>query len=174
MREEVLKTVVYTLILHTEKKAQLKKTWIAGVDVLTKDLPHYAVADGEGKIDMYEYFTTLKEDIGYDLKIAVTDGKPDTKIAVRIVYGKEVGIQLCVRHFIETLKAISREEKIQERAITENLVINIWSALNLRYEFDCFDALKVLTSSPETRCQELIVHTLNNHIFELTTHFRFF
>ena len=39
-----------------EKKAQLKKTWIVGVDVLTKDLPHYCVADGEGKIDMYEYF----------------------------------------------------------------------------------------------------------------------
>lgn len=43
----------------SEKKAQLKKTWITGIDVLTKDLPHYCVADGEGKIDMYEYFKEL-------------------------------------------------------------------------------------------------------------------
>jgi len=156
-----------------EKKAQLKKTWIAGVDVLTKDLPHYTVADGEGKIDMYEYFKTLKEEIGYDLKVLISDGKPDTKTAVRIVYGATVGIQLCIRHFIETLKTILREEKNQERAATENLVINIWSALNLRYEADCFDALKVFTSMPETRCQKLIAQTLTRHIFELTAHFRF-
>lgn len=156
-----------------EKAAQLKKTWIAGIDVLTKDLPHYKVADGEGKIDMYEYFKTLKEDIGYDLKVLVSDGKPDTQTAVRIVYGIGVGIQLCVRHFIETLKAILREEKIQERAATEGLVMNIWSALNLKRENDCFDALKVLTSTVETRSQKLIVYTLNRHMHELTTHFRF-
>ncbi len=156
-----------------EKAAQLKKTWIAGVDVLTKDLPHYCVADGEGKIDMYEYFKTLKNNIGYDLKVLVSDGKPDTKTAVRIVYGADVGIQLCIRHFVETLKTILREERKQEQAATENLVINIWSALNLRYETDCMDVLKVLTGHPETRCQKLIVHTLTRHIFELTTHFRF-
>jgi hypothetical protein len=89
-----------------EKAAQLKKTWIVGIDVLTKDLPYYCVADGEGKIDMYEYFKTVKEDIGYDLKVLVSDGKPDITTAVKIVYGGGVGIQLCVRHFIETLKAI--------------------------------------------------------------------
>lgn len=156
-----------------EKLAQLKKTWIVGVDVLTKDLPHYTVADGEGKIDMYEYFKTLKEDIGYDLKVIIIDGKSDTTTAAGIVYGTDVGVQLCVRHFIETLKTILREEKKQFRQETENLIINIWSALDLKRENDCFDALKVLTSMPETRCQKLIVHSLNKHIYQLTTHFRF-
>jgi len=156
-----------------QKAAQLKKTWIAGVDVLTKDLPHYVVADGEGKIDMYEYFKTLKDEINYDLKVVVSDGKPDTERAVKIVYGSGIGIQLCVRHFIETLKAIVREEKKQQRVITENLVMNIWSALNLPNEADCYDALSIITSEPETRCQKLIVHTLQSHIYKLTTHFRF-
>lgn len=156
-----------------EKKAQLKKTWIAGVDVLTKDLPHYAVTDGEGKIDLYEYFKTLKKDIGYDLKVLVCDGKPDTTTAVRIVYGTGVGVQLCVRHFIETLKTIAKKEGNQKRVATDSLVMNIWSALELRKENDCFDALKLLTNMPKTRCQKLIVHSLNKHIYQLTTHFRF-
>lgn len=158
---------------RAEKSYQLKKTWIAGVDVLTKDLPHYKVTDAETKIDLYDYFTVLKDDIGYDLKVLVCDGNPETTVTVRIVYGTDVGIQLCVRHFIETLKSIAREERKQDRTVTDNLVISIWSSLGLRRENDCFDALKILTSMPETRCQKLIVHNLNKHIYQLTTHFRY-
>lgn len=158
---------------NAEKLSLLKKTWLCGVDVLTKDLPHYAVAGGEGKIDLYEYFTVLKKDIGYDLKVLVCDGKPDITTAVRIVYGTGIGVQLCVRHFIEMLKVYLREEKQQDKKATESLVMNIWSALNVKAEDDCLAALKVLTSMPQTRCQKLIVHSLHKHIYQLTTHFRF-
>lgn len=156
-----------------EKKYQLKKSWIVGVDVLTKDLPHYQVFDGEGKIDLYDFFKTLKDDIGYDLKVLVCDGVPETETAVRMVYGTDVGIQLCVRHFIEMLKVYLRQERKEDRAETENLIITIWSSLGLKRENDCFDALKILTKDPKSRCQKLIVHSLERHIFELTTHFRF-
>ena len=39
---------------------------------------------------MYEYFKTLKDEINYDLKVVVSDGKPDTERAVKIVYGSQV------------------------------------------------------------------------------------
>lgn len=94
-----------------EKASLLKKTWLAGVDVITKDLPHYRIIDGETKIDLYDYFKTLKNDIGYDLRVVICDGNLETMEGARMVYGSQLGIQLCVRHFIETLKTIAREEK---------------------------------------------------------------
>lgn len=157
---------------RAERQYQLKKSWIVGIDVLTKDLPHYKVFDGEGKIDLYDFFKTLKNEVGYDLKVLICDGVPETTTAVRMVYGN-IGIQLCVRHFIETLKVFLRQERKEDRAETEHLILNIWSALGVRRENDCFDALKILTSDPKTRCQKLIVKSLERHIYQLTTHFRF-
>lgn len=156
-----------------EKKWILKKTWIAGVDALTKDLPHYQIADGETKIDLYEYFTTLKKDIGYDLKVLVCDGNIETVETARMVYGSSVGIQLCVRHFIEGLKPIAKEEGQRKRKETEMLVGSIWAALGAKREDECFSRLKALTTVQETRCQKLIHQNLTKHIFLLTTHFRF-
>ena len=46
---------------RAEKKYLLKKVWFCGVDVVTKDLPHYKVTDGETRIDLYDYFATLKK-----------------------------------------------------------------------------------------------------------------
>lgn len=156
-----------------EKASLLKKTWLCGVDILTKDLPHYQIVDGETRIDLFEYFKTLKQDIGYDLKVLVCDGNPQVIEGVQMVYGSKIGIQLCVRHFIETLKAITREESKEKKKETENLVGCIWSALAMKKEEDCLTQLKILTAIQETRCQKLIIHSLNRHIFLLTTHFRF-
>lgn len=158
---------------RAEKKHLLKKTWLCGVDVLTKDLPHYKVTDGETKIDMYEYFITLKKDIGYDLKVLVCDGNSETMQTARMVYGSSIGVQLCVRHFIETLKGITKEERQTKRKETEQLVMNIWRALEAKTEADCFSAFKTLSSIEETRCQKLIQHSLGRQIFLLTTHFHY-
>jgi len=156
-----------------ERAALLKKTWFAGVDVLTKDLPHYRVVDGETKIDLWEYFKTLKKDIEYNLQVLVCDGNPEAMEGARMVYGNKIGIQLCVRHFIETLKAIARGERQRKRKETENVIVSIWSALAMRTETECFAQLKVIETMQETRAQKLIMHSLNKHIFLLTTHFRF-
>jgi len=156
-----------------EKKWILKKVWIAGVDILTKDLPHYAVCDGETKIDLYEYFRTLKKDIGYDLRVLVCDGNVETMETARMVYGSSVGIQLCIRHFIEGLKLIAKGEGQRKRKQTENLVGNIWQALAMRKEHDCFSNLKILQAIQETSAQKFIIQNLNSHLYLLTTHFRF-
>lgn len=156
-----------------EKKYLLKKVWFCGVDVSTKDLPHYKVIDGETKIDLYDYFVTLKKEVGYDLKVCVCDGNPETMETARMVYGLGIGIQLCVRHFIEALKRITKDEKQTKRQETERLVMNIWGALEAKTETDCFSDLKVLSSIEETRCQKLIQQSLSRQIFLLTTHFRY-
>lgn len=156
-----------------EKKYLLKKTWLCGVDVATKDLPHYKVADGETKIDLFDYFKTLKNEVGYDLKVCVSDGNPQTLETARMVYGFKISIQLCVRHFIENLKTTAKEEKQAKRGETESLVGNIWGALEKKEEADCFSTLKTLSSIQETRCQKLIQQSLNKQVFLLTTHFRY-
>lgn len=157
----------------SEKKHLLKKTWIAGIDVATKDIPHYKVTDGETKTDLYEYFQTLKKDVGYDLKVCVCDGNPETMEAAKMVYGAKIGIQLCVRHFIENLKAILREEKQTKRKETEELIGRIWEALGMEKETDCLEALKELSAIQETRAQKLIWQNLGRNLLMLTTHFAY-
>lgn len=156
-----------------EKKYLLKKTWICGVDVLTKDLPHYKVVDGETKTDLFDYFTTLKNEVKYDLKACVCDGNPETMETARLVYGLSIGIQLCVRHFIENLKSLLKEERQDKRNETECLVGNIWGALNTEKENDCFRSLRSLESIQETRVQKLVFRHLRRNLFLLTTHFRY-
>lgn len=158
---------------RAEKKYLLKKVWFCGVDVATKDLPHYKVTDGETRIDLYDYFTTLKKEVGYDLKVCVCDGNPETMETARMAYGLGVGIQLCVRHFIEALKRIAKDEKQTKRNETEQLIMNIWGALEARTETGCLSTLKTFSSIDETRCQKLIQQSLNRQIFLLTTHFRY-
>jgi hypothetical protein len=158
---------------NAEKKYLLKKTWICGVDVATKDLPHYKVCDGETKTDLFDYFTTLKKEVGYDLKVCVSDGKPEITEAARSVYGSSIGIQLCVRHFIENMKSLVKEEKQDKRNETESLAGNIWGALNTEKEDDCFRSLRSLESIQETRVQKLVFHHLRKNLFLLTTHFRY-
>jgi hypothetical protein len=80
-----------------------KKAWLCGIDYGTGDLPHYELADEEGKIDLVMYFKTLKE-IGYPLRVLVYDGNPDTPSAARHVFGENIIVQLCTRHFVEALK----------------------------------------------------------------------
>lgn len=158
---------------RAEKKYLLKKTWLCGVDVTTKDLPHYKVTDGENKIDLFDYFTTLRKEVGYDLKVCVCDGNLETVETARMVYGAGIGIQICVRHFIETLKRITKEERQTKRKETEQLVMNIWGALEAKTENDCFSTLKALSSMQETRSQKMIQQSLTRQIFLLTTHFRY-
>lgn len=106
--------------------------------MITKDLPHYRVVDGETKIDLWEYFKTRRYDIGYDLKVLVCDGNSEAMEGAQRIYGASIGVQLCVRHFIETLKAIAREEGQKKRKETDNLVGSIWQSLAMKKETDRF------------------------------------
>lgn len=158
---------------NAEKAWLLKKTWMASVDVQTKDLPHYQVIEMETKSDLLPYFQTLKTDIRYDLSVLVCDGNPEVIESARQVYGTGIGIQLCVRHVIENLKGMIRKERQEKRQETEFLIGGIWGALNADSEEACFARLRQLESIQETRMQKAIWQNLSRDIFLLTTHFRY-
>lgn len=79
------------------------KVWLAGIDYGTGDLPHYQLAEEETKIDLVMYFRTLQK-IGYPLRVLVCDGNEDIPAAAKHVFGEQIIVQLCTRHFTETLK----------------------------------------------------------------------
>jgi hypothetical protein len=158
---------------RAEKAWMLKKTWMAGVDVATKDMPHYQVIDGEVNPDLVTFFQTLKNQIGYELGVLVCDGNPEIIQSARTVYGSGIGVQLCVRHVIENLKSMIKKERQEKREETELLIGGIWGALNMQSDDACFGSLKQLQSIQETRMQKAIWHNLNRDIYLLTTHFRY-
>jgi hypothetical protein len=160
-------------INSAERAWLLKKTWMAGVDVATKDLPHYQTIGMETRFELLPFFRTLKNDIGYDLSVLVSDGNTDIMESARQVYGEKIGIQLCVRHAIANLRDLIRKEGRKKREETEAFVGAIWGALNQQNESDCFAQLRSLQTLPETRIQQVIWHNLSRDIQLLTTHFRY-
>ena len=91
------------------EKGTVKYCWICGIDFPTKDLPHYLLAEEEGKIDLVMYFKKLKE-LDYPLKVLVSDDNHNILEAARFVYGSEFKFQLCTRHYLEKLESLSSEE----------------------------------------------------------------
>lgn len=96
-----------------------KMSLLCGVDYGTGDLPHYALASAESKIDLVMYFQALKA-MQYPLKAVVCDGNPNIPEAARFVFGEGIIIQLCTRHFIEGLKRLLPAEGLSD-AIRERL-----------------------------------------------------
>lgn len=90
-------------------KAMNRKVWICGIDYGTGDLPHYELAEEETKIDLVMYFQTLKK-IGYPLRVLVCDGNKDIPLAARHVFGENIIVQLCTRHFVENLRRHAGEK----------------------------------------------------------------
>ncbi len=88
-----------------------KMRWICGIDHGTGDLPHYALADSESRIDLVMFFQTLKQ-LNYPLKAVVCDGNPEIPHAAKFVFGNQIVIQRCTRHFLEDLRdLLPREEE---------------------------------------------------------------
>ena len=158
---------------NAEKAWLLKKTWMAGIDVATKDVPHYEVVEMEAKSELVPFSRILKNDIRYDLSVLVCDGNLDLMESARIVYGSRIGIQLCVWHAIESLRALARKEGGKKREETEALVGAILGALTEQREESCFAKLRNLQTIEETRIQKTIWHNLNRDMYLLTTHFRY-
>lgn len=95
--------------------------WLCGLDVGTGDLPHYAMADEETMIDLVLYFRRLKE-IGYDLRVLISDGNPDFVRAARKVYGDALLVQLCTVHFVRGLKRKALEAGMAEDPQTKTII----------------------------------------------------
>lgn len=91
-----------------------KMRWLCGIDYITGDLPHYALHEAESRIDLILYFQKLKE-IRYPLKALVCDGNSDIPHAAKFVFGNEIIVQRCTRHFAEDLRSLLPSQKGHEQ-----------------------------------------------------------
>jgi hypothetical protein len=106
-----------------------KMRWLVGVDLGTGDLPHYDLATSESKIDLVIYFKALKA-LNYPLIALVCDGNENIPEAAKFVFGDEIVIQLCTRHFMEGLrKLLPEEEHPKRREKLEKLLSLIQSVI---------------------------------------------
>jgi len=145
-----------------------KKVWLCGIDYETGDLPHYELADDETRIDLILYFQTLKE-IGYPLRVLVSDGSPEIPYAARKVFGQKILHQLCTRHFIEGLKRHAGEA--QENSRIQKLILLIQSIIEAENLDEAGERLVKLKSfKRKTQLENELVNLFKLHAPELSTH----
>ncbi len=113
------------------------KVWLCSIDAGTGDLPHYDLADEETRIDLIVFFQNLKKN-GYPLHVLVCDGNEDIPHAARKVFGKEILVQRCTRHFTEGLRRKAREAGLEGDARTRELIGRIQGII----EADTLEALE--------------------------------
>jgi hypothetical protein len=145
-------------------------SWICSVDAWTGDLPHYQLGDEETMVDLVLYFKRLKE-LGYELRVLVSDGNPDFARAARKVYGEHVLFQLCTRHFVEGLRRKAREEGMQDDAQTTKFIFAIQrviEAATLEEVGQRLVELKRLRARHPV--QRLLLEDFKQHADALTTH----
>jgi hypothetical protein len=123
-----------------------KMRWLCGIDHGTGDLPHYALAKEESRIDLVMYFQALKL-MDYPLFAVVCDGNPEIPHAARFVFGAQVVVQRCTRHFLEDLRKLlpAEEDDPKGRERLMRLIGRIKSiieAATIEDMMERFDALK--------------------------------
>jgi len=153
-----------------------KAVWLCGVDVHTKDLPHYQLGEEETMIDLVMYFQNLKK-LRYPLKVLIVDGKNEAPRAARKVFGREIKIQLCNQHFIESLKRNLKDEISEGKLETEELIKKIVCSLRTRKEKINQERLQTISQDYSikltTPTQKGILKSLGKNLRNLTTHFDF-
>ncbi len=163
-----LSTKLKGKLSEQELKWMNKQRWICGVDFGTGDLPHYELAAEEGKIDLIMYFKTLKE-IGYPLRVLVCDGNEDIPAAAHHVFGPDIIVQLCTRHFVEGLKRHAKtraEEPAIKKLITTIQRIIEANSFNQAAHFlaELHDLKK------ETKLEQEIITLFKKQAEKLTSH----
>lgn len=153
---------------ESEINLRNKMVWLCGIDYETGDLPHYDLAEAESRIDLIMYFQTLKE-IGYPLRVLVSDGNPEIPYAAKKVFGQNILHQLCTRHFIDGLKRQAGEANDNLRI--SNLIIliqRIIEAPNLDKSVEYLEELKRVKI--KTSLERTLINIFKAHSKELTTH----
>ena len=93
-----------------EKRWLHKMSLLLALDLGTLDIPDHHLGDDETAIDLIMFLESLKS-LGYPLKGYISDGNKDIERAVARVFG-QVPHQLCIRHYLQTLRVKLNEEKI--------------------------------------------------------------
>lgn len=124
--DRVLKKMDQSEFTNDEIRWMHKMRWLCGVDYGTGDMPHYALADSENMIDLVIFFKTLKS-MKYSLSALVCDGNPLIPRAAKFVFGKQIVVQRCTRHFLEDLRKLLPTDETErgERAKLEQLILHI-------------------------------------------------
>jgi len=150
-----------------------KMRWLIGVDHGTGDLPHYDIAKEESRIDLILYFRMLKE-LGYPLKALICDGNEEIPRAAKFVFGDDVIIQLCTRHFMEGLRRlIGEEQEPRRRAKLDALLRHIQGVIEAKDIERANERQKRLISFSRTirhPLKETVMQTFHRHEEELTAH----
>jgi len=94
-----------------ERKRLHRFVWLLGVDSGTGDIPNHSIAEEETKIDIMMYFQDLKR-MDYPLKAVISDGVPWYGQAAKKIFGKQVIVQHCTRHFLERCRERMRENEL--------------------------------------------------------------
>lgn len=146
------------------------KVWLCGIDSGTGDLPHYALADEETKIDLILYFRALKE-IGYALRVLVCDGNDHIALAARKVFGDDFLVQRCTRHFLEGLRRKAQEAGMSQDAATRTLVAAIQGVVEARTLEEAAALRDALQRRPPRHAfHRHLVAELERQLPTLTTH----
>jgi transposase-like protein len=163
-----------TYVPMNKKIGRSYMCWITGVDYRTGDVPHYAIADEETMIDLVLFFTVLKNELQYDLKVLVCDGNEDIPRAARKVYGNHIIVQLCTRHFIQGLKRKAKDADIHDNAHTKQLMKSIQRVIEAN---TLNQAEQYLEHLKPIRCQNkgerVLMNDFKDHANELTTHIQY-
>lgn len=124
--DDVTRRLDKTKLSNDEIKWMHKMRWLCGVDYGTGDLPHYDLGESENMVDLVIYFKNLKS-LNYPLNALVCDGNPLIPRAARFVFGKQIIIQRCTRHFLEDLRSLLpvEESRKEERTKLEQLILKI-------------------------------------------------
>ena len=151
-----------------------KMRWLCGVDFGTGDLPHYDLGESENMIDLVMYFQTLKS-IKYPLAALVCDGNPLIPKAAKFVFGKQLIVQRCTRHFLEDLRRLLPTEETQkeERAKLEQLILCIKFVIEADYLESAQNNLEILkkySATFKSPAKHIMLDMFKRAKIELTAH----
>lgn len=157
-----------------ERRWRHKKRWLCGIDYGTGDLPHYDLADSENMIDLVLYFKTLQA-IDYRLVALICDGNPLIPKAAKFVYGNDLIVQRCTRHFLEDLRDLLPvdEERQKERAALVQLIMHIQrviEAVTLEIAGEHWRLLQAYAQTCPSPIKQTMLAMFKRTKLELTAH----
>lgn len=157
-----------------EQKWLHKMRWLAGIDYGTSDLPHYDLGESENMIDLVLYFKTLKS-LNYPLIAVICDGNPLIPRAAKFVFGKQIVVQRCTRHFLEDLRKLlpKEEDQPEGRVKLEKLILYIKlviEASSLESAAVQLESLKTYLNSFSHPLKQRMVKMFKKTKIELTAH----
>ena len=172
--DQLFKKMDQSKFTDDEKKWKHKMCWLCGVDFGTGDLPHYDLGESENMIDLVIYFQTLKS-IKYPLVALVCDGNPLIPKAAKFVFGKQLIVQRCTRHFLEDLRRLLPKEETQkeERIKLEQLILYIKFVIeadSLESAQNNLEILKKYSITFKSPAKNIMLSMFKRAKIELTAH----